>query len=117
MATQSLMELSNSSIFSVIVDSIPTKIYLPNRDALQQRDLYRDKLGLNEGQIQLIAGAIQKRDYILINRNTTRVLESVFTPAAMAIIRSDMKAQEAFNRHMTSNNPKWKDAYYAELSH
>jgi type IV secretion system protein VirB4 len=115
MATQSLMELSNSSIFSVIVDSIPTKIYLPNKDALQQRHLYRDKLGLNEGQIDLIAGAIQKRDYILINRNTTRVLESVFTPAAMAVIRSDIKAQEVFTRHMNSSHPQWKENYYAEI--
>jgi len=116
MATQSLMELSQSSIFSVIVDSIPTKIYLPNRDALQQRDLYRDKLGLNEGQIQLIAKAIQKRDYILVNRSTTRVLESVFTPEAMAVIRSDIKAQEVFSRHMNSNNPKWKEFYYADIN-
>lgn len=116
MATQSLMELSSSSIFSVIVDSIPTKIYLPNREALQQRDLYRDKLGLNEGQINLIASATQKRDYILVNRNTTRVLESVFSPAAMAIIRSDIKAQEVFTRHQNSNQPTWRENYVAEVT-
>lgn len=116
MATQSLMELSGSSIFSVIVDSIPTKIYLPNEHALQQRDLYRDKLGLNEGQIRLIAGATQKRDYILVNRNTTRVLESIFTPAALGIIRSDIKAQEIFTRHMNSNDPKWKEHYHDEIT-
>ena len=115
MATQSLMELSTSRIFSVIVDSIPTKIYLPNRDAMQQRDLYRDKLGLNEGQIHLIASATQKRDYILVNRNTTRVLESTFTPAAMGIVRSDIKAQEIFTRHMHSGEPDWKENYYAEI--
>lgn len=115
MATQSLRELSTSRIFSIIVDSIPTKIYLPNREAVQQRDLYRDKLGLNEGQIQLIASATQKRDYILVNRNTTRVLESTFTPAAMAIVRSDIKAQEVFTRHMNSAEPDWKENYYAEI--
>jgi len=117
MATQSLMELSQSSIFlGDRRQSFRPKIYLPNRDALQQRELYRDKLGLNEGQIQLIASATQKRDYILVNRNTTRVLESIFTPAAMGIIRSDIKAQEVFNRHMTSNDPKWKENYYAEIT-
>lgn len=115
MATQSLAELTTSRIFTVIVDSIPTKIYLPNENALQQRDLYRDKLGLNDGQIQLIASATQKRDYILVNRNTTRVLETTFNPAALGIVRSDIKAQEIFTRHMNSAEPDWRENYYAEI--
>ena len=64
LATQSLSEIANSPYRDVILESCPTKLYLPNAEARnpQTRELYR-KFGLSDRQIDIIAEAAPKRDY------------------------------------------------------
>jgi type IV secretion system protein VirB4 len=63
-ATQELADFAKSNIRDVIFASCPTRIYLPNPDALRPSvaALYAD-LGLNKQQIDLIAMGTPKRDY------------------------------------------------------
>src|SRR5262249_58979141 len=63
-ATQSLADIANSSIAPALIESCPTRIYLPNERAFepQQREAY-ERFGLNETEIGLIATAQRKRDY------------------------------------------------------
>ena len=64
LATQSLSEIANSPYRDVILESCPTKLYLPNAEAKnpQTRELYH-KFGLSDRQIDIIAEATPKRDY------------------------------------------------------
>jgi type IV secretion/conjugal transfer VirB4 family ATPase len=63
-ATQSVDDTLNSSISSALIESCPSRIYLPNDRALEPnvRNAY-EQLGLNERQIQILANAIPKRQY------------------------------------------------------
>ncbi len=63
-ATQSVDDTLNSSIASALIESCPSRIYLPNDRALEPsvRNAY-EQLGLNERQIQILANAVPKRQY------------------------------------------------------
>lgn len=63
-ATQSVDDLLNSAIASALIESCPSRIFLPNDRALEPnvKEAY-DKLGLNSRQIQILASAMPKRQY------------------------------------------------------
>ena len=63
-ATQSLSDISGSEIVSTLIESCPTRIFLPNRKALEPEIAGTYKtFGLNQKQIEIIAKAIPKREY------------------------------------------------------
>lgn len=63
-ATQSVDDTINSPIASALIESCPSRIFLPNDRALEPNvtNSYLE-LGLNERQIQILAGAMPKRQY------------------------------------------------------
>jgi len=63
-ASQSLSDITESSIISTLIESCPTRVFLPNRKAIEPviKDQYK-KLGLNDKQIEIIAYAVSKQDY------------------------------------------------------
>ncbi|NNF87574.1 MAG: hypothetical protein HKM97_03535, partial [Acidimicrobiia bacterium] len=63
-ATQSLADIHRSEHRWVIYESCPTKIFLPNPEATTEHGaaLYRE-IGLNPREIEIVAGAVPKRDY------------------------------------------------------
>lgn len=67
-ATQSLSDLANSPLKAVLLESCPTKILLPNREAAGQSaaGLYAE-IGLNEHQTRLLAASTPKQDYYIIS--------------------------------------------------
>ncbi len=67
-ATQSLDDVVKSPIFSTVLESCPSKIFLPNNNALEKerKEAYRS-FGLNDRQIEIIARAIPKRQYYYIS--------------------------------------------------
>jgi type IV secretion system protein VirB4 len=76
LATQSPAQLAQLPHRHTIVDSCPTRIYLPNPDAVTaaQAPLYRD-LGLNDREVAIIAGAQAKRHYYLKSPRGSRLFE------------------------------------------
>jgi type IV secretion/conjugal transfer VirB4 family ATPase len=116
LATQSLDDLSGSDIFSSIADNIPTRIFLPNRQAMTHRELYRRQFGLNDVQIRRIERAQEKRHYYVCNPDGNQMLEVVFPPPLLAWLRSDAKAQAAFDRHRASGQTEWMKAYLNEMA-
>jgi type IV secretion system protein VirB4 len=56
LATQSIKELATSGMLTVVAESCPTKIFLANPDMDAQ--VYRDAFGLNDTELDLIAGLI-----------------------------------------------------------
>ena len=73
-ATQSLADISNSSIAPAIIESCPQRILLPNDRAVepQSRAAYA-AFGLNEAQITLVAQATPKRQYYLQSARCNRL--------------------------------------------
>jgi len=68
MSTQSLSDSVRSGILDVIVESTPTKIFLPNVYARDEEtsNLYR-RMGLNSRQIEILATAVPKRQYYYVS--------------------------------------------------
>jgi len=115
MATQSLDDLSGSGVFSAIADNIPTRIFLANSNAISQSDLYRDQFGLNNGQIQRIAHAEPKRQFLIVQPKVSRFIDLSFSPEMIAVLRSDLKAQTIFSECYQSDSPNWRDLYLARI--
>jgi type IV secretion system protein VirB4 len=87
MATQNLSDSLNSGILDVIVESTSTKIFLPNPYAREEETaaIYRRFL-LNDRQIEIIAGAVPKRDYYYVSERGRRLYELALGPLALAFV-------------------------------
>ena len=84
-ATQSLADIQRSTIAPAIIESCPSRIFLPNPQAVepQLREIY-EGFGLNARQIQLIARAEPKREYYYQSRLGNRVFELGLGPVTLA---------------------------------
>ena len=84
-ATQSLSDLSKSGIADVIFESCPTKILLPNSEALTENSqpFYR-QIGLNTRQIQILSMATPKRQYYVVHPDGRRLFELGLSGAELA---------------------------------
>ncbi|EHH67134.1 conjugal transfer protein TrbE [Gluconobacter morbifer] len=91
-ATQSLSDIANSSIAPAVVESCPTRIFLPNERAIEPQiaAIYRD-FGLNERQITIIARAASKREYYCQTRRGNRLFELGLGPVALALCAASGK--------------------------
>jgi type IV secretion system protein TrbE len=113
MATQSLSEIANSSFRDVILESCPTKLYLPSPEAKnpQTRELYR-KFGLSNRQIDIIADAVPKRDYYYVSPLGRRLFQFSLGPAALAFIGAGGKADIALAQRMIADDREhWAAAW------
>ena len=92
-ATQSLSDIDGSAIAPAIVESCPTRIFLPNERAIepQIRGIYQ-RFGLNDRQIEIIARATPKRDYYCQSRRGNRLFELGLGPIALAFCAASSKA-------------------------
>jgi type IV secretion system protein VirB4 len=94
-ATQSLADIETSPIAPAIVESCPTRIFLPNERALEPQitAIYR-RFGLNDRQIEIIARATPKRDYYCQSRRGNRLFELGLGPLALALCASSKNDQK-----------------------
>lgn len=86
-ATQALDELARLPNIGSFVTNIPCQILLPavKNSVHQQADLYRDIFGINDEQLNLLSGAIPKRDYLLVKPDVTRLVSTQMPPLLIAI--------------------------------
>jgi type IV secretion system protein VirB4 len=96
MATQNLSDAVGSGILDAILESTATKIFLPNIHAAHADTaaLYR-RMGLNDKQVQIIAGAIPKRQYYYVSEGGRRLFELALGPVAMAFVGASDKESVA----------------------
>jgi type IV secretion system protein TrbE len=98
-ATQSLADISASSIAPAIIESCPQRIFLPNDRAIepQSRAAY-ESFGLNARQIELISRATPKRHYYLQSARGNRLFELGLGPLALALCgASDPETQKCID--------------------
>jgi type IV secretion/conjugal transfer VirB4 family ATPase len=95
-ATQSLADIDGSAIAPAIVESCPTRIFLPNERALEPgiAAIYR-RFGLNDRQIEILSRATPKRDYYCQSRRGNRLFELGLSEVALAFCAASSKADQA----------------------
>lgn len=114
-ATQSLDEVRNSSIFTTILDSCSSRIFLPNSKALsdENRELYH-AIGLNDKKIEIIATAVPKRQYYYDSMQGSRLYELSLSKFALAYVscnKTDLnKCDEILNTYGIDDfNKYWQE--------
>jgi type IV secretion system protein VirB4 len=122
LATQSLSDAARSGILDVLIESCPTKIFLPNEEAATAgtpehpgpRDLYA-AMGLNETQIEIIRSATKKRHYYLVSPEGRRLFDLGLGPAALAFAGVSSKEQIAhLDRLARREGDRWPFAWLEE---
>jgi P-type conjugative transfer protein TrbJ len=105
-ATQSLADIERSVIAPALIESCPTRIFLPNDRALepQMRAVY-ERFGLNGRQIEILGLAAPKRDYYVQSAQGNRLFELGLGPVALA-----------FTAASSSDDQKLIDRVVAESS-
>jgi type IV secretion system protein TrbE len=94
-ATQSLADIETSSIAPAIVESCPTRIFLPNERALEPQitAIYR-RFGLNDRQIEILSRSTPKRDYYCQSRRGNRLFELGLGEVALAFAAASSKSDQ-----------------------
>jgi type IV secretion/conjugal transfer VirB4 family ATPase len=118
LAVQALSQLENNHSFSTLLQSCPTRIYLPNPDAISPsiRPIY-EACGLNPRQIELIASSMRrKRDYYLANPDGCRLYGLALTPAELAFFgtlpgRSLQETHAVMDQHIDLHGDGWAAAW------
>ncbi|WP_299017851.1 sensor histidine kinase N-terminal domain-containing protein [uncultured Caulobacter sp.] len=94
-ATQSLADVTQSAIAASIIESCPTRIFLPNPRALEpQGAAAYARFGLNARQIEILARATPARDYYLQSRVGDRLFDLGLGPVALAFCAASSKSDQ-----------------------
>ena len=94
-ATQSLADIESSSIAPAIIESCPTRIFLPNERAAEpQIARVYERFGLNDRQIEILSRSTPKRDYYCQSRRGNRLFELGLGEIALAFTAASSKTDQ-----------------------
>jgi len=95
-ATQSLADIKDSPIAPAIIESCPTRLFLPNARALEPQiaAIYAG-FGLNARQTEILARAAPKRDYYCQSPAGDRLFDLGLGEVALAFAAASSKADQA----------------------
>jgi type IV secretion system protein VirB4 len=95
-ATQSLADIVGSTIAPAIIESCPTRIFLPNARALEPQiaAIYAG-FGLNARQVEILARATPKRDYYCQSPVGDRLFDLGLGEVALAFAAASSKQDQA----------------------
>jgi type IV secretion system protein VirB4 len=113
LATQSLNDLLSSGILEVIAESCPTKIFLANPEASGEfgRQIYQ-KMGLNERQVQIIAGMAKYRDYYVVSPKGRRRFELGLGSYALRWLSGlDKEPRRKLQKLMNEHPEEWREIW------
>ncbi len=118
-ATQALDEIARLPNIGSFLSNIPTQIFLPSMksNVHEQAGLYRDLFGTTEAQMELLAHAIPKRDYLLVRPTVTRLVNTQMPTALIAI--NEATIQESKRRQVMEyareGGPEWQMNFLREV--
>jgi type IV secretion system protein TrbE len=122
MDTQSLEDADEnmSKVFAALRDNISNKIFVaaPRAGSDSSRRLLIREFGLSEENVAMLAGAVPRRDYLLVQGEVARQVQLSLSKAELAFLRSDQRAQIAIDRHYKPglDVSVWLDDYLKEVS-
>jgi len=111
--TQALADLEQSPLRSVLYESCPTRILLPNPDSLSPTGspVYRG-IGLNDRQIELLARATRKRDYYVLSPEGRRLIDLTLGPVALSFVGAASKPDLATIRQLqAAHGEAWPERW------
>lgn len=117
LATQSISDAVNSGILDVLVESCPTKIFLPNDKANHEEfaNYYRS-LGLNTAQRRIVADSVPKKQYFVTSSNGDRLIELALGDLALAFCAHSSKKDLAeINRLQIAHGGDWPKIWVDQL--
>jgi len=101
LSTQSLDELKRSELLDVIIESCATKIFLANPD--MDQELYRRQFRLNDTEVELIAGLLPKKQFLIKTPELAKVANLNVDKRSYWLYTNDpydnRKRKEAFGAH------------------
>jgi len=116
MATQSLADVFHSPHKAALLESCPTKILLPNPQALSPQGAeHYTALGLNDRQREILATATPKKHYYLLSPEGSRLLDLKLGPLALAFTTASSPervqlARDLFRRYGEAWIEPWVEA-------
>ena len=116
MATQEISDLSSNPIFSTLVESCPTKVFLPNPNAtMEQGQKLYSLFGLNSRQISNISTGRKKMDYYVVSDHNCRMIQLGLGPLALAFVGvSDPEKIQHINELIEKFGEKWQEQWCFE---
>lgn len=106
-ATQSISDVMRSEIRDVIVESTPTKIFLPNLEAKNElASAAYASMSLTERQIEILSQIVPKRQYLYVSPLGRRVFELGLGPAALSFIGASGREDIAAIRSLIADAPE-----------
>ena len=105
-ATQSLADIQRSAIAPALIESCPTRIFLPSPQAgePQLRTVY-EGFGLNERQIDILAHARPKREYYYQSRLGCRLFDLGLGPVALAFVAASTPEDQRAIEEVAASAP------------
>jgi len=105
-ATQSISDVMRSEIRDVVVESCPTKIFLPNLEAQTEfaAQAYA-AMGLTERQIEILSQLVPKRQYLYVSPLGRRVFELGLGPVALSFMGASGREDIAAMRSLMAEAP------------
>jgi type IV secretion system protein VirB4 len=114
---QSPTAITHKSIGAAMLDNIFTFLLLPNDRVEAHRDGYIKNFGLQDYQVDTIKSLQPRRDYLLVQGTSSRILHASFTPEVLAFVRSEAAVLNLYHRvrqeykQMHGDDDGWKDKY------
>jgi type IV secretion system protein VirB4 len=100
LATQSVVELTDSDMLHIVNESCPTKIFLANPNI--DRKLYAEIFQLNDTQLELLESLVPKRELLVIQPRRTKKLvlevDALTYWIATNNARDNLRKQDYFSR-------------------
>lgn len=121
MSTQGLSELDKLPDLSGFLTNMPTRIFLPSitNTVKENTELYKKIFNLNDCQLDKLASAIPKRDYLIVKANETKLVRAVM-PKSVVAINNACAIEHKRNRALDlskSSAPGWDVEYLMEIVH
>lgn len=112
-ATQSLKDVTDSPIASALIESCPTRVFLPNPDAgnPQIAGVY-ERFGLNAQQVKVLGSAIPKREYYYQSRSGNRLFELGLGPITIATVGSSSPEDHALMNRIQASGEPFREAFF-----
>lgn len=116
-ATQSLTDIVESPIFSTVLESCPSQIFLPNDKALEETSKAQYmKFGLNQRQVEIIASAIKKKQYYYVSPMGSRLYDLALEacPVSLAYVAVNKKDTQKADEIMEQYGPQEFNKHWLE---
>lgn len=107
-ATQSLADVAGSPVAPTLIESCPSRIFLPNERAAEPeaRAAYA-RFGLSDRQVQILAAAVPKRDYYYQSRRGSRLFDLELSAEELAFAgASSPESQRLIDRALAAAGPE-----------